>query len=105
MAEVTPLPGPPPGQAPFMYRVMGPAGLVDDYPTPAEARQSYEAVKLTLLPGETASSHRCAHSSKPHPGGGPPGSEQPELWFDCREDPQGMYEEYTAPEATLKGAP
>jgi len=104
MAEVTPLPGPG-GQAPFMYRVKGPAGLVDDYPTPAEARQSYEAVKLTLLPGETASSHRCAHSSKPHPGGGPPGSTQPDLWFNCREDPQGMYEEYTAPEATPEGAP
>jgi hypothetical protein len=102
MAEVTPLPA---TQSPFMYRVKGPQGIVDDFPTPAEARQAYDDLKLTLLPGETASYHRCAQSSKPHPGGGPPGSEQPELWFDCRDDPQGLYEEYTAPEATLKGAP
>jgi len=102
MAEITPL-GPPEGsQAPFMYRVKGPQGIVDDYSTPAAARQSYDAVKETLLPGETASYHRCAHSSKPHPGGGKPGSERPELWFDCRDDPQGMYEEYTAPEAAPK---
>ena len=70
--------------------------------TPALARQSYEDVILTLLPGETASYHRCAHSSKPHPGGGPPGSEQPGFWFDCRRDPQGMYEEYTAPPAEVE---
>lgn len=94
---VHPLAPPDGSQAPFMYRVKGPAGLVDDYSSPADARQSYDAVKGTLLPGETASYHRCAHSSKPHPGGGPPGSEQPELWFNCRTDAQGMYEEYTAP--------
>lgn len=96
MAEIRPL-APGESQAPFMYRVKGPGGLVDDYATPADARQSYEAVKLTLLSGETASYHRCAHSSKPHPGGGPSGSEQPALWFDCRTDAQGMYEEYVAP--------
>lgn len=98
MTEITPLPGTPrESQAPFMYRVIGPSGIVDDYPTPGEARQVYDDLKPTLLPGETASYHRCAHSSKPHPGGGPPGSEQPALWFDCRMDAQGMYEEYTAP--------
>lgn len=97
MVEITPLPEPGESQAPFMYRVKGPQGIVDDYSTPGEARQVYNDLKLTLLPGETASMHRCAHSSKPHPGGGPPGSEQSELWFDCLKDPQGIYEEYTAP--------
>jgi hypothetical protein len=90
-------PDPRAGQAPFMYRVKGPNGLVDDYPTPAEGRKSYDDVKETLLSGEKASFHRCAHASKPHPGGGKPGSEQPELWFDCLLDAQGMYEEYVAP--------
>ena len=93
----SPLAPPEGSHAPFMYRVKGPTGLVGDYPTPAQARNAYEDVKLTLLPGETASYHRCAHSSQPHPGGGPPGSEQPALWFDCRADPQGQYEAYTAP--------
>jgi hypothetical protein len=87
----------PGSQSPFMYRVIGPETL-EDHATPAAARQAYDAVKLTLQPGERASYHRCAHSSTPHPGGGPPGSEQPELWFDCKADPQGMYEEYLAPE-------
>lgn len=97
MAAIHPLAPPEGSQAPFMYRVKGPDGIIGDYPTPAEGRQSYDAVKATLLPGELASYHRCAHSSQPHPGGGPPGSAQPELWFDCRLDAQGQYEEYIAP--------
>ena len=81
---------------PTMYRVKTPNGF-NDHPLPAQAREAYEQAKASLQPGEKCSLHACPHSPTQHPGGGKPGSEQPEIWYDCHVDPRAEYQEYVAP--------